>query len=64
MTHQITTQPADTTAQTDAHDRRVETQPRAARVAFDYDAGYGHRSAWRGSRRYADQPGRSLFHCG
>lgn len=63
MTRQTTTQPATPTAQTDARDRRVEAQPRASRVAFDYDAGYGHRSAWRGSRRYADQSGRSLFHC-
>ncbi|MEP7098005.1 MAG: hypothetical protein ABI748_10115 [Dokdonella sp.] len=64
MTHQTPTQPAATTAPNEPRDRRVEAQPRASRVAFDYDAGYGHRSAWRGSRRYADQPARSLFHCG
>jgi hypothetical protein len=31
---------------------------------FDYDVGYGHRSAFSGGGRYADFPSRQMFHCG
>ncbi|MEO5596911.1 MAG: hypothetical protein ABIQ97_07170 [Lysobacteraceae bacterium] len=64
MTRQTTTQPTTTTAQTDVGDRRLETQPRLPRVAFDYDPGHGRRSGYTGARRYSDMPGRALFHCG
>ena len=38
-------------------------QSRDAHRPFDYGVGYGNRSGYSAGRRYADVPGRGLFHC-
>jgi len=44
--------------------QQAPAQVRDAHRPFDYGAGFGNRSGYSNSRRYADLPNRGLFHCG